>query len=595
VSREAEFMSTLRLIYPHADAFCEQDFEWLFECPETKQFLEWFCSVVSKENVLSPAELEAYDALLASGKPILEGEALEKALQICQQVPQLSNMTVGDEGPSPEDLQQELKELQKLKKLQVWRHSKLQACITNLQQELSYVEEEEKVIREDLRKAQLDLEVEIFQSRAVLRQTSKAAEQLAEWCAASRPPALLCEMDLGPYLELEQQAAEETERLLQQVLPGSTQAPNAQGTTGSQGATERMDVKQTIMPKSLGLDGEELLKDPDSFWKELSRLEKARICAQGAIIVMSAEVEGNCAALEWAQRTLEALKENQHTVKEELRAQALMLQMQLRALQCDIRQTLKHQLPFLLRAEARQASLPILHRHFNLEASYLQLLTARLASQHSRLGLLELQLKKEEKELQQKASQLRKMETAMREAQRRLQEQRDYFRDASSSQKSYLCKWIDPKDLCAVRLWDMLMGQDRVKQPLRSYEAMAAKCSQLVQEERLLNAQLEAPLSHLPALESSTEVLYQQLYNSSSQLQLSSPQVTKLLQQLSTMHSNLCQKLEILLSDLRAKQRCLESPVLQTERNLYVYYYCNKEKLRDVVEELEKQVAASSK
>ena len=40
-------------------------------------------------------------------------------------------------------------------------------------------------------------------------------------------------------------------------------------------------------------------------------MEKARICAHREVIVMSAKVEGNCAVLEWAQRTLEALEENQ--------------------------------------------------------------------------------------------------------------------------------------------------------------------------------------------------------------------------------------------------------------------------------------------
>lgn len=67
------------------------------------------------------------------------------------------------------------------------------------------------------------------------------------------------------------------------------------------------------------------------------------------------------------------------------------------------------------------------------------------------------------------------------------------------------------------------MGHNREEQHFRSYEAIAAQCSQLVQDQRVLEAQLAAPMSQLPALESSTEVLYQLLYNSSNQLQLSSP------------------------------------------------------------------------
>lgn len=66
------------------------------------------------------------------------------------------------------------------------------------------------------------------------------------------------------------------------------------------------------------------------------------------------------------------------------------------------------------------------------------------------------------------------------------------------------------------------------------------------------------------------------------------------MQQLSTMQDKLCQMLVDLLSDLNVKRRALENPLLQTERNLYVYFYCNEDRLREVVEELEKQVSAFS-
>ncbi|KAF1465241.1 HAUS augmin-like complex subunit 3, partial [Spheniscus demersus] len=605
VNRGAEFVETLRLVYPHADTLCEKDFDWLFDCPQTKQFLEWFCSTVGEENVLSPAEVEAYDALLAAGKPILEGDALEQALQTCCQVLQLPSMIPDDEGPSLEALQQELQELKDYRDCQLWRHSKLQVWAANLQRDLKYLEEEEKVVKQDLRKAQMDLEVEILQTSAVLSQISKAAKELAEWygdMGKGRPPALLCEMNLAPYMKLEQQATDVFERFIQQVLPGSVQAPDAQGANGSQEATERIDTKQTTMPKSLGTDGGKLLGGTESYWKELSQMEKARICAQREVIVMSAKVEGNCAALEWAQRTLEALEENQHVVEAELRSQAAMLQKQLHALRCDIAQTLTHQLPPLLKAEACLSRLPILRRQLSLEGARLQCIARRqeeaaawLANQHSRLNLLELQLKRERKELDQKAAQLGEMETAMREAQTRLREQQDYFKDANSSQKGCPRTWIDPKDLSAVRLWDMLMGHDREEQRFRSYEAIAAQCSQLVQDQRVLEAQLAAPMSQLPALESSTEVLYRLLYNSSNQLQLSSPEITELMQELITKQDKLYEMLTDLLSDLNAKRRSLESPILQTERYLYVHFYCNEDRLREAVEELEKQVSASSK
>ncbi|NXN25089.1 HAUS3 protein, partial [Nycticryphes semicollaris] len=595
VGRGKEFVATLRLVYPYADTLCERDFDWLYDCPQTKQFLEWFCSTVSEENVLTPAEVEAYDALLAAGKPILEGDDLEHVLQMCCQDLQLPGLTWDDQGPSLEALHQELQDYHNL---QLWRYRKLQNLTAKLQQELTYLEEE-KMVKQDLRKAERDLEVDIFQTSAVLSRISKAAKQLAEWhrdVGKGQSPALLCEMDLGPYMELEQQATDAFERFIQQVLPGTVWAPDAQEVNSRQDATERM---RTTVPENLGLDGDELMGDQDSYWKEVCQIEKARICAQREVIVMTAKVEGNCAALEWVQRTLEALKEDQHGVEAELQSQAAMLQKKLHALRCDIRYTLTHQLPPLLKADASLAHLTILQRQFSLEAAHLQYIAGRqkeaatwLANQRSRLDLLELHLEWERKELDQKAAWMREMETAMREAQIKLQEQQDYFKQISSSQKDCPRTWISSKDLCALRLWDMLMGQDQKQQLFHSYEALAAQCSQLVRDHKVLEEQLAAPVSQLLALKSSTKALYQLLY-SSKQMQLSSQEITKLMQQLDTMQDNLLQMLTDLLSDLKIKRRSLESPILQTERNLYVYFYCNEDRLRKVVEELEKQVSAS--
>ncbi|NXU95681.1 HAUS3 protein, partial [Cettia cetti] len=602
VSRAADLMAKLRQIYPHPFTFCEKDFESLFDCPETKQFLEWFCSTVSEENVLSPAEVEAYEALLASGKPILEGDALEEALRMCCQVPQLSS-SIADEGPSEQALQQELQELEHYRDLQLWRYKKLLAWINKLQQEQKYLEEEEKVVKQELRMAHMDLKAKMFKTRAVLSQASKTAEQVSEChgnMGIGQLPTLLCQTDLAPYLEQEQQATDAFESFIQEVLPESVQAQDERD--GSQEVADRSDNKEKSMPRNLGTDEDELLEDQDSFWKELGLIETAYICAQREVIVTAAKVEGTRAALEWAQRTLEAPEDNQQTVQAELQSQAADLQRELHALRFDIKQTLTHQLPPLLKAEARRLCLPILHKHFSLEVARLQNTARRqeeaaawLLSQHSRLDLLELQLKRERKELEQKAAWLEKIETITRESQTRLQEQKSYFRDARPSQKGHPHIWIDPKDLTAIRLWDMLMGKDQEKQPFRSYEALAAKCSQLVQDKRALEAQLEAPLPQVSALESSIEVLYHQLYNSSNQLQLSSPEISELMQQLNIMQDDLYQKLTDLLRELEIKRRSLENPILQAERNLYVYFYCSRDRLREVVEELEKQASASSK
>lgn len=561
-------MKTLRLFYPQADTLCEKDFDWLFDCPKTEQFIVWFCKTVGEENVLSPAEVQAYDALVAAGKPILEGDALEQALQKCQETPQLTRVIPEAEGSSLEALEQKVQELQSYRAHQLWQFNKLQVWAASLQQELRYLEEEEKATKEVLRKAHVELRVEIFRTTAVLKQLLEAAKQQVEQYEEARKgqlPALLHEMDLRGYIELEQRFTEAFEHLMEQVLPGSAQAPESsvqerleamiqmdsaseilggrraaphpehaergrgaaaerqeikvQGSRaepavegrseseelsvgdeeekgGSQDGTERTDTKQTGL-KSLRTDGDETLGNQDSFWMELSQLETAYICAQMEVIAMSAKVEGNCAALNWAQKTLQALKENkvgsvlpsnpilcstvclccstpppdaraqqmsplssliQHAVEAKLQSHVATFKKQLYTLRCDIAQIQTHQLLPQVKAAASLFLLPILQEKLRLDNAHLQDVGRRqeeaaawLVSQQSRLDLLELQLKRERKELDQKAAWLGEIETVLKNAQAKLQAYHDCCKEASSSTKGSACTQTEPKDSIATR------------------------------------------------------------------------------------------------------------------------------------------------
>lgn len=561
-------MKTLRLFYPQADTLCEKDFDWLFDCPKTEQFIVWFCKTVGEENVLSPAEVQAYDALVAAGKPILEGDALEQALQKCQETPQLTRVIPEAEGSSLEALEQKVQELQSYRAHQLWQFNKLQVWAASLQQELRYLEEEEKATKEVLRKAHVELRVEIFRTTAVLKQLLEAAKQQVEQYEEARKgqlPALLHEMDLRGYIELEQRFTEAFEHLMEQVLPGSAQAPEssaqerleamiqmdsaseilggrraaphpehaergrgaaaerqeikvqgsraepaAEGRSeseelsvgdeeekgGSQDGTERTDTKQTGL-KSLRTDGDETLGNQDSFWMELSQLETAYICAQMEVIAMSAKVEGNCAALNWAQKTLQALKENkvgsvlpsnpilcstvclccstpppdaraqqmsplssliQHAVEAKLQSHVATFKKQLYTLRCDIAQIQTHQLLPQVKAAASLFLLPILQEKLRLDNAHLQDVGQRqeeaaawLVSQQSRLDLLELQLKRERKELDQKAAWLGEIETVLKSAQAKLQAYHDCCKEASSSTKGSACTQTEPKDSIATR------------------------------------------------------------------------------------------------------------------------------------------------
>uniref|UniRef100_A0A1D1XJ87 HAUS augmin-like complex subunit 3 n=1 Tax=Anthurium amnicola TaxID=1678845 RepID=A0A1D1XJ87_9ARAE len=60
------------------DALDPDSFEWPFQYEEARPVLDWICSTLRPSNVLSPAELSQYEQLLSEGK-LLEGDDLDSA------------------------------------------------------------------------------------------------------------------------------------------------------------------------------------------------------------------------------------------------------------------------------------------------------------------------------------------------------------------------------------------------------------------------------------------------------------------------------------------------------------------------------------
>uniref|UniRef100_A0A8C3TAH5 HAUS augmin-like complex subunit 3 N-terminal domain-containing protein n=1 Tax=Chelydra serpentina TaxID=8475 RepID=A0A8C3TAH5_CHESE len=552
-----EFVETLKTVYPKADALHEKDFDWLFDCPKTEQFLEWFCNTVGEENVLSPGEVEAYQTLLSSGKPILEGEALEQVLQTCRQCPQLKGAMSEDEALPLEALEREAQALHSHSACQLRRRNKLQIHAASLKQELCHLADKERKVGRVLRKAQLDLEMENSQTNSVLSQVCKAANQLAEWyreAGNGRLLVLMSEADLGHYVELEELATRALVAFIQKALPGTTQAPDAEG-AGLPG------VKKQGSPQA-------------NYQEELERMALAYICSQKELIITSAEVEGIWAGLQWAERALKSSKENK---------------------------TQTQRLVPLLQATARLLHLPVLHAELDGEAVHLGYTTLKqeeaagqLMAQHSRLELLGLQLKLEKKQQQQVGTCLEEIVAALQEASANLQRRLACFEDSSLYIKICPRTLIDPSDVTTIRLWEMLEKQGQEKQLFRTYETLASRGSRLRQEQRMLEVQLAVSPAQLPMLESDNEMLYKIIYSDSNQLLLNAQELAEPMEQLYTTHAKLYQMLMDLLSDLKAKRKSLQTHFQRTERNLYVHFFHDANRLREVVQQLEKQALAFS-
>ncbi|XP_074929047.1 HAUS augmin-like complex subunit 3 [Chelonoidis abingdonii] len=689
INRGAEFVETLKTVYPMADALHEKDFDWLFDCPETEQFLEWFCNTVGEENVLSPGEVEAYQTLLSSGKPILEGEALQQVLHTCRQCPQLKGAMSEDEALPLEVLEREAQALHSHSACQLRRRNKLQIRAASLKQELCHLADKERKVGWVLRKAQLDLEMENSQTNSVLSQVCKAANQLAEWyreAGNGRLLVLMSEADLDHYMELEELATRALVAFIQKALPGSTQAPDAEGTglqrVKRQGSSQAKPdtqapagLAQTMLPENMGSVNEcevdpkvgvetqeelvretvaglpqkslpeednrskaeaagvealyghdscqemvkelaeaahimllesmggpevKLLESLGSYQEELERMALAYICSQKELITTSAEVDGIWAGMQWVERALKSSKENK-MVEDELSLRIATFQEQLCTLQSDIDQTQTQHLVPLLQATAHLLHLPVLRAELDREAVHLGYTTLKqeevagqLMAQHSRLELLGLHLKLEKKEQQQVGTCMEKMVAALQEASANLQGRLACFEDSSLYTKICPRTLIDPSDVTTIRLWEMLEKQGQEKQLFRTYETLASRGSRLRQEQRMLEVQLAVSPAQLPMLESDDEMLYKMMYSDSNQLLLNAQELAEPMEQLCATQAKLYQMLMDLLSDLMAKQKSLQTHFQRTERNLYVHFFHDANRLREVVQQLEKQALAFS-
>ncbi|XP_074861959.1 HAUS augmin-like complex subunit 3 [Carettochelys insculpta] len=674
--RGAEFLETLKTIScPKADALDGKDFDWLFDCSETVQFLEWFCNTVGEENALSPGEVEAYRALLDSGKPILEGEALEQVLQTCHPCPQLKSAMSEEEAPRLEVLEEEARALQSHRDRQLQRLNKLQSRSASLKQDLYHLSDKEEKVLQELRRAQLDVDRENSQTNCVLSQACKTANKLVEWhreAGSGRPPVLMSEVDLGHYTELEELTTGVLAAFIQKALPGVEgtgfqRVKRQESPQANPEAQARAELAQTVMPEntgslqkhvvdpkvgvetqeelvratvaglpqkayskgddgakaedvqnlvgwegcwdvgmglaeaahgllgSMGTPEAELFCSRGRVQEELERMQLAYVCCQKERIATSAEVEGISAGLQWAERTLKSIKVNKMT-EEESGCHIATSQKQLCALQSEREQIQTQRLMPLLQAAARLLRLPVLHATLEEEALNLGQLTLKqeevagqLMAQHSRLELLRLQLEREKKEQQQVGTWLEEMAAALQEASAELRERLACLEDSSLYVKDSPRIVMQSTDLAALRLWEILKKQGQEKQLFRTYETLASRGSRLCQDKRMLEVQLAGSPLQLPALESDSELLYGMIYGDSNQVLLNAQELTEPMEQLYATQAKLYQMVMDLLSNLRAKRKSLQGKHQQTERSLYVHFFCDAHRLREVVQQLEKE------
>lgn len=208
----SDFVEMLRNIgYPGAQNLKGEDFDWLCEGKgKVEGFLSWLCSTVDQKNVLTSEQLEAYDALLNSGQPLLEVDELQN---LCKGTSEAEGDWKMEDAKSLEELEAELQSLRSIKTHRLQCRNKLESLgLTLLHNRLS-LEKVEKQEEKSLSNIKEQLSTLNSRCNAAFVRLGETVTELGNYhTAPSSQSILLSSLDLDGYIRLEEMCWEQVEQ-----------------------------------------------------------------------------------------------------------------------------------------------------------------------------------------------------------------------------------------------------------------------------------------------------------------------------------------------------------------------------------------------
>ncbi|KAM9237124.1 HAUS augmin-like complex subunit 3 [Leptosomus discolor] len=598
-----DFVEALKKIgYPKADELNGEDFDWLFESSEDRSFLEWFCGNVNEQHVVSEKELQDFDNLLESGKPILEGNALDEILKTMKPVDSKDSSQEEEEEEEEElkKLEDELQTLQRLKKLQIHRRNKLQMMVSANSHMLQTLKSKEEEARKDLKEG-----LEVFTAannklNSELLSLLDAAKKFASLFTASESgqgsglhPVFFSQLPLDKYLAQEEQS---TAALTSYIKKRFYQDMSESVENSHEGSFHLADISEQVTCDETNEVCEES--------QELARLQTAYICAQYQLIQMQAKEESMNSAIKCAESMLQSLNSKDIGKQENLDAKIFSLSDEILTIKQDITQINNEELLPLLKENARLLSAPVvkgcLDRQIAQQDSYAlrqDEICRHLIRQKASFELIELACEMELKKHKEICCQLENLVESLKQSTDELQQRLQVI--AERAQHAKPRNTISSKDGFSCRLYQLLEGENKKPQLFKTYESLEQMARKLKQDCATVQDQLEASAQEqsllLSKLKSNVDTLHDALYHGGNQIQLSSRELTEQFHQLEVDLNKLNQLLMDLIADLKSKRNFLESnKLLQMERSLYVYFFKDEDHLKEMVEKLEQQSEAKT-
>nr|XP_006134784.1 HAUS augmin-like complex subunit 3 [Pelodiscus sinensis]XP_014434822.1 HAUS augmin-like complex subunit 3 [Pelodiscus sinensis] len=594
-----QFVETLKKVrYPKVDELNGEDFDWLFETVEDKSFLEWFCGNVNEHHILTEKELQAFDALLKSGKPILEEAALDEVLTTCKTLDSKSSSM--EEG-EVQKLEEEFQALQKIKNLKIHRRNKLQMIASiNSHMSLKLNDKAEEAVK-ILKEGQGIFTAINTKINNELHSLTDGIKKLTFFFTSDSEqglgphPVFLSQLALDKYLCQEEQSTA--------ALTSYTKKQFFQGIAELIESSNEENFQLVDISKPLVCDeNNEVCKER----VEMARLQMAYICAQHELIQLKAKDRSINSALQWAETNLQSLKNKNFGKEEHLEARISSLNSEISKIKNQLTQINNEILPSLVKENAQLLNMPVVKGDFDLQIARQDYYTSRqdtvcnqLLKQKASFELLQLAYEIELRKHRDIHRQLENIIQDLKQSSNSLQQRLEMMSEPFISQHAVPKNTVDSRDNASHRLYQLLEGENQKQQLFRTHEGMEQLSQKLKQDITSVQHQLSVSCQEqslfLSKMDSDLDTLCDSLYCGGNQILLSNQELTEQLYQLETNLNRLNQLIMDLLADVKAKRKILETNTLcQMERKLYVYFFKDEDYLKDIVEKLEHQSRAQT-
>lgn len=565
-----EFVETLKKIgYPKADILNGEDFDWLFEDVEDESFLKWFCGNVNEQNVLSEKELEAFSDLQRSGKPILEGTALDEVLRTCKTF-DLKTCKLDDK--EIQILEDEVQTLQKLNNSKIQRRNKYQLMVSETSYRFLALNAKQEEATKKLKQKQGFLNSVNTKLSNELQGLTEEVNNLmiffrnSNLSERTNPMVFLSQFPLGKYISQEEQStAALTLYTKKQFFQGMHEVVESSNEDNFQ----LLDIQTPSI-----CENEEILRERRL---EMARLQMACICVQKQIIYLKTSNLSMKSSIKWAEENLNRLT-NEVIDKENLDAEISSLNSEILKLEEQITHIKDKVLPAVVKEYAQLLNMPVVKGDFELQIAKQDYYTARqelvlneLIKQKASFEFVQLSY---EIELRKHWDTYRQLESLVQQLSQRntvLCQHLAVLSDIPASEQLTSRTPIDTKDHSTHRLYELLEGDNKKKELFITHEHLEEVAEKLKQDVSVIQDQLAVSTQEhfffLSKLNNDVDMLCDALYRGGNQLLLCDQELKEHFHQVESQLNELHHLLTDILADVKTKRRILATNKLhQVER-----------------------------